>query len=167
MNREELIKLIEEDRTYLNDTTQRTLPNTIENVFINGGIFSSMILRLSTKHSRKALARVINRVLIETIKLENGDNNSKHYRVKDAQDNISILMREARAGHSLLVGGFRKNEEPVVMISVDQLTALIDNAIEKHSMADLLPSDDERPPLTDNLKISIGTPSFENVIKLD
>ena len=138
---------------------------------VRGGIKSVKLNTLDAAYQRcqerygeAPFRHVIKRVLSEHIFRQGNNLCIESYRVQDAGNNISQLLRETRLGHSQVLGGYRANMDPVVMISVEQLIDLVGDAMTHNSMADLLPA--SRPPITEALALSEGVSASTDAVEL-
>ena len=113
--------------------------------------------RCVRQYGERPFAHVVTHVLAHNLFLRDHAIHIQSHRVKDAQDNISWLLGEARSGHPSMFGGYQKDRGPVVMMSVDQLIDLVGDAMTRRSMADLLPA--SLPVIHEPLEVAPGAPA--------
>ncbi|WP_039959761.1 hypothetical protein [endosymbiont of Riftia pachyptila] len=91
----------------------------------------------------------------------------RFWSVREAKNDLSVLLSKARGGEMQLIQKMRSDEdEPVIVISFSELSELIEAASSKSTVADMFPIDEENPSvdLTD-LELTMGTPS-KNLLEL-
>lgn len=81
----------------------------------------------------------------------------RSYQINEAAKGFSGLLKEAKAGSPVIVGGYQQDSDPMVVMSINQLTVLIGDAMKKKSIVDALPK--SRPPLEDTLEIPLAEDS--------
>ena len=115
-------------------------------------------------YGERPFVHVVRHVLAHNLFLRDDAVRIQSHRVQDAQDNMSRLLHEARAGHPSMFGGYQKDMGPVVMMSVDQLIDLVGDVMNRRSMADLLPAG--RSAIDEPLEIVPGTPANAEAVEL-
>jgi len=128
------------------------------------GVLRTVYDRCRTLYGDAPFDHVLRRVLQEHLIPQQDQLLIESHRVQEATRNFSRLLRDARSGHSQVVGGYQQGSDPVVMMSVEQLVELVGDAMKKRSIADLLPA--SRPPLNQVLTLTEGAPASPSAVEL-
>lgn len=84
--------------------------------------------------------------------------------VQEAAKDLSKHLGAARLGHTPVIGGFQKNSDPVIMMSIERLFYLVGDAMNKKTLVNLLPA--SRPPLSEDLDLTSGSPASSSAVRL-
>lgn len=84
----------------------------------------------------------------------------RFWKVREAKNRLSKILDEARSGEMQVVFNAREEEEPVVMLSLDELHEIYQAGSQRRSLADMLAINDEMPPIpTADIEIKMGVPA--------
>ncbi|HFD87594.1 MAG TPA: hypothetical protein ENJ35_07955 [Gammaproteobacteria bacterium] len=127
-------------------------------------ILESIYDRCSDRYGDEPFRYVMTHVLKKHLVMQRNELMLDSHRVQEASRQLSRLLRETRLGESQVVGGYQRNSDPVVMISIEKLVELVADVMKTRSIRDLLP--DSRPPLKQALPLPEGRPASDKAVEL-